>query len=107
MKVCMTSIAAAAAMLLSVSCSGPKYRAPEFPVERGGRWEIISGELYVQVSDIWEYDSVLVVPSYDRQTKHELGIYSKQTGRLICSGINYGNGPGECLFRAIVGHRFR
>ena len=97
MKVCMTSIAAAAAMLLSVSCSGPKYRAPEFPVERGGRWEIISGELYVQVSDIWEYDSVLVVPSYDRQTKHELGIYSKQTGRLICSGINYGNGPGESL----------
>lgn len=97
MKVCMTSIAAAAAMLLSVSCSGPKYRAPEFPVEREGRWEIISGNLYVRVSDIWEYDSVLVVPSYDRQTKHELGIYSKQTGRLICSGINYGNGPGESL----------
>ena len=66
------------AMLLSVSCFGPKYRAPEFPVEREGRWEIISGELYVQVSDIW-------------------GIYSKQTGRLICSGINYGNGPGESL----------
>ena len=97
MKVCMTSITAAAAMLLSVSCSDSKYRAPEFPVERGGRWEIISGELYVQVSDIWEYDSVLVVPSYDRQTKRELGIYSKQTGRLICSGINYGNGPGESL----------
>lgn len=97
MKVCMTSIAAAAAMLLSVSCFGPKYRAPEFPVEREGCWEIISGNLYVRVSDIWEYDSVLVVPSYDRQTKHELGIYSKQTGRLICSGINYGNGPGESL----------
>ncbi len=97
MKVCMTSIAAAAAMLLSVSCSGPKYRATEFPVECEGRWEIISGNLYVRVSDIWEYDSVLVVPSYDRQTKHELGIYSKQTGRLICSGINYGNGPGESL----------
>lgn len=82
-------------MLLSVSCS--KYRAPKFPVERDGRWEIISGELYVQVSDIWEYDSVLVVPSYDRQTKHELGIYSKKTGRLLYSGINYGNGPGESL----------
>ena len=95
MKVCMTSITAAAAMLLSVSCS--KYRAPKFPVERDGRWEIISGELYVQVSDIWEYDSVLVVPSYDRQTKHELGIYSKKTGRLLYSGINYGNGPGESL----------
>lgn len=88
-------MAAAAAMLLSVSCS--KYRAPKFPVERDGRWEIISGELYVQVSDIWEYDSVLVVPSYDRQTKHELGIYSKKTGRLLYSGINYGNGPGESL----------
>lgn len=95
MKVCMTSITAAAAMLLSVSCS--KYRAPKFPVERDGRWEIISGELYVQVSDIWEYDSVLVVPSYDRQTKHELGIYSKKTGWLLYSGINYGNGPGESL----------
>ena len=78
-----------------MSCS--KYRAPKFPVERDGRWEIISGELYVQVSDIWEYDSVLVVPSYDRQTKHELGIYSKKTGRLLYSGINYGNGPGESL----------
>lgn len=90
-------MAAAAAMLLSVSCSGPKYRAPEFLVEREGRWEIVSDELYVQVSDIWEYDSLLVVPSYDRQTKHELGIYSKNTGRLIYSGINYGNGPGESL----------
>ena len=79
MKVCMTSITAAAAMLLSVSCS--KYRAPKFPVERDGRWEIISGELYVQVSDIWEYDSVLVVPSYDRQTKRELGIYRQQADR--------------------------
>ena len=74
MKVCMTSIAAAAAMLLSVSCSGPKYRAPEFPVEREGRWEIISGELYVQVSDIWEYDSV------DRQSMNWESTASRPDG---------------------------
>lgn len=80
MKVCMTSIAAAAAMLLSVSCSGPKYRAPEFPVEREGRWEIISGNLYVRVSDIWEYDSVLVVPSYDRQSMNWESTASRPDG---------------------------
>ena len=88
MKVCMTSIAAAAAMLLSVSCSDSKYRAPEFPMEREGCWEIISDELYIQVYDLWDYDSVLVVPSYNRQTKHELSIYSKKTGYVVYTGIN-------------------
>lgn len=99
MKVCMTSIAAAAAMLLSVSCSGPKYRAPEFPVECEGRWEIISGELYFNlVNDIFEYDTCFVVPSYDLKTHNTLHIYSRNSGEKIYTGIYSGRGDGETIY---------
>lgn len=98
MKVCMTSIAAAAAMLLSVSCSDSKYRAPEFPMEREGRWEIISGELYFNlVNDIFEYDTCLVVPSYDLKTHNTLHIYSRNSGEKIYTGIHSGRGYGETI----------
>lgn len=98
MKVCMTSIAAAAAMLLSVSCSDSKYRAPEFPVEREGCWEIISGELYFNlVNDIFEYDTCLVVPSYDLKTHNTQHIYSRNSGEKIYTGIHSGRGYGETI----------
>ena len=99
MKVCVTSIAAAAAMLLSVSCSGPKYRAPEFPVECECRWEIISGELYFNlVNDIFEYDTCFVVPSYDLKTHNTLHIYSRNSGEKIYTGIYSGRGDGETIY---------
>lgn len=94
----IAAVTAAAISLMICSCSEAEYGAPEFPVERESEWEIISDELYVNLTyDMWEYKSYLLVPVADLQTGHNLWIYDKNTGKRVWSGINGGRGPGETI----------
>ena len=94
----IAAVTAAAISLMICSCSEAEYGAPEFPVERESEWEIISDELYVNLTyDMWEYKSYLLVPIADLQTGHNLWIYDKNTGKRVWSGINDGRGPGETI----------
>ena len=92
------AVLTAAVYFVISSCTGDKYTAPEFPVEREDKWTILSEEMFVNlVYDLWEYKSYLLVPVADPQTGHNLWIYDKNTGRRVWSGINDGRGPGETI----------
>lgn len=88
----------ASLLLLVFSCTRGQYREPEFAVEHEKTFQIISDELYVNLTyDLWHYKSFLLVPVADLQTGHNLWIYNKSSGERIWSGINTGRGPGETI----------
>ena len=97
-SVVLMAVTAAAISLMICSCSEAKYNAPEFPVERDGKWTILSEEMYANLTyDMWEYKSYLLVPVADMQTGHNLWIYDKNSGEKVWSGIMSGRGPGETI----------
>lgn len=84
-------------ILCCAACSsdkGPHYVAPEFAGERSAKFELLTGELlFMNVLDIWEYKSNLVVLGFENGCF--LHIFDKENGKKILETISLGRGPKE------------